>query len=122
VNEYDNIFRLKDFVSQMQQLAFPVRLFAKPSGVSQAKEPPRRLFTNGRSFGQFSVIRREPSLGMVSDRPEPQKNDDDQQNVPVSPAKPFVRANAMTLRTTVGSIIDLRATGRAFHSWSSLNA
>ena len=100
----------------MQQLAFAVRLLAKPAIVRQAEPLTRRSVTDDRALGQFSVIWCEPSSGVVSDRPEPQESDEDQQNVAVSPAKPFVRADAMAFFATVGSIIDLRATRRTLHN------
>ena len=93
-----------------------MRFLAKPTVVRKAEPLPRRRVINERAFGQFSVIWCEPSSSVVPDRPEPQKSDEDQQNVAVSLAKPFVGADAMAFFATVGSIIDLRTTGRTLHS------
>ena len=100
----------------MQQLAFAVRLLAKPAIVRKAEPLTRRRVADDGALGQFSVIWCEPSSGVVSDRPEPQKSNEDQQNVAVSPAEPLIRADAMALLATIRSIIDLRTTGRTFHS------
>src|SRR5262249_40275668 len=100
----------------MQQLALAVRLLTKPAIVRQAEPLTRRGVADNGTLGQFSVIWCEPSSGKVSDCPETQKSDEDQQNVAVSPTKPFVRAYAVALGATVGTIIDLRTTGRTFHS------
>src|SRR5262249_43435630 len=99
----------------MQQLTFAVRLLAKPAIVRQAEPLTRRRVTDDRAIGQLSVIWCEPSSGIVSDSPEPEHIHEDQQTVAVSQAKPLVGADAMALRTTVGSIVDLRATRRTFH-------
>src|SRR5262245_14511692 len=100
----------------MQQLTLAVRLLAKPAIVRYAEPLTRRRVTDDGAIGQLSVIWYEPSSGIVSDRPEPHESDEDQQNVAVSPEEPLVRANAMTLLAAVGSIIDLRTTGRTLHS------
>src|SRR5262249_53400281 len=100
----------------MQQLTFAVRLLAKPAIVRKAEPLTRRRFTDDSAIGQLSVIWCEPSSGIVSDRPEPQGSDEDQQNVAISPAQPFIRADAVALCATVRSIIDLRATCRTLHS------
>ena len=99
----------------MQQLAFAVRLLAKPAVVRKAKPLTRRRVTDDGAIGQLSIIWREPSSSIVSDRPEPQDKDEDQQNVSVSPAKPLVGADPVAFRATVGPIIDLRTTGRTLH-------
>ena len=47
------------------------------------------------------------------------QHDQQQQDVTISPAKPPVRTNAMAFLAAVGFVVNLGATGRTFHRWSS---
>src|SRR4030095_837614 len=113
---------MKDLVPQMQQGALVMRLLAKPSFILQPEPAQCRRIRDQRAFRQLVIIGREPSHDVPPARPESDQRDHHQQDIPISPAKPSIGADAMALLAAVGAIINLRTTGRTFHGLFSPNS
>src|SRR5262245_20686997 len=120
VNENDYVFGLKNLVPQMQQPVLVMRLLAKPSFVRQPKPAQCRRIRDKRALWQLVVIGREPSPDITPERPESDQRDQHKHDVAISPAKAPIGTDPVAYLAAVGSIINLRATGRTFNGWSPL--
>src|SRR5262245_40351977 len=122
VNENDYVLGLKDLVPQMQEGALVMRLLAKPSFIRQPKPAQCRRIRDECALRQLVIVVREPSADIPPERPESDQRDRHQQDIPISPAKPSIGADATALLAAVRSIINLRATCRTFHGSFSSNS
>ena len=116
MNENDHVLGLKNLVPQMQQAPLVMRLLAKPPFVRQPQPAQCRRIRDQRARRQLVITPGEPTPDQSRNRPESDQRDQQQNDVAVPPAEPSVGADAMALLAPIRSIIDLRETGRTFHS------
>src|SRR5262249_51977497 len=82
----------------------------------------RGRITNEGTWGHLRIIRRAQSPGINLNRPQGNEGNDYKQDVAVSPAEPFIGADAMALLAAVGVVMNLRATGGTVHGLFSPNS
>ena len=101
VHEDNHILGLKNIMSQMQQAAFVVGLFAKPSFVHQPKPAQCHLIRDERAERQLVIIPDKPSPDQPGDGPVCDQPDEYEHEVAISPAKPPIRSDPVAFLAAV---------------------